>query len=138
LILIKCRIVNNGVHNVTTSTATSSEPATSESRGATIIPFPVREPVAPDATAPATAALDPRERLARALANLNTALEEQRVAMAAWRTVMGELKTSTNDLGDSLQRYHASLGTLGDSVSALRNKALSLEQWADNVIAKQT
>jgi hypothetical protein len=102
------------------------------------MPFPVREPVAPDATAPATAALDPRERLARALANLNTALEEQRVAMAAWRTVMGELKTSTNDLGDSLQRYHASLGTLGDSVSALRNKALSLEQWADNVIAKQT
>jgi len=88
--------------------------------------------------APATAAPDPRERLARALVNLNAALEEQRVAVAAWRTMMDELKTSTNDLGDSLQRYRASLRTLGDSVSMLRDKALSLEQWADNVIAKQT
>jgi hypothetical protein len=115
---------------VTTSTATSPEPAKSEPRGATIIPFPAREPVAPDVMAPAIAAPDPRERLARALANLNAALEEQRVAVAAWRTVMGELKTSTNDLGDSLQRYRASLGTLGNSVSALRDKAC---RWSNGL-----
>jgi len=93
---------------------------------ATIIPFPVR----PKPEAPA-----PQERLARALESLNAALADQKVAVAAWRDVLGALKATTTGLDESLQHYRASLRTLGTSVSALRSKARALEQWADGVVA---
>ena len=113
------------------STATSPETATTEHHGGTIIPFPVRERAAPAPAAPAD------DRLGRALANLTAALEEQRAAVTAWRSVMGELKASTSGLRDSLQRYSANLETLGESVSTLRDRARSLEQWADGAMAAQ-
>jgi hypothetical protein len=58
-------------------------------------------------------------------------MADQRVAVAAWREVLGELKTTTINLDDSLQRYRSNLGSLGTSVSALHAKARALEQWAD-------
>ena len=116
---------------MTSPTATPPGIATTQSQGATIIPFPVRKRAAPVPGVPAAA----DDRLARALANLNAALAEQRAAVTAWRSVMGELKASTSGLQDSLQRYSANLGTLGESVSTLRDRARSLEHWADGAMA---
>ncbi|MFL5286935.1 MAG: hypothetical protein ACJ8AW_39685, partial [Rhodopila sp.] len=128
--------VNYGVHNVTTSPATPEESAPTEPRGATIIPFPVRPPAPSPAGSPplaesASAEPTPADRLARALANLNAALAEQRAAVATWRSVMSDLKKSTAGLGDSLHRYNASLGALGDKVAGLNKQARELEEWAD-------
>ena len=113
---------------MTTSTTTSGAASTIETRGATIIPFPARKPAA-------AAPID--DRLTVSLANLTAALEEQRTAVTAWRTVLLELKTTTAGLHDSLQTYSASLGALSDGVSAVGDSARSLEQWADGVLAAQ-
>jgi ABC-type transporter Mla subunit MlaD len=109
---------------VTTSSVSDSKTVEPTQRTASIIPFPTR-------TKPADPT--PNERLARALVSLNAALAEQRVAVAAWRDVLVELKTATNGLHDSLQRYRTNLRTLGNSVSSLQSKARSLEEWADSV-----
>nr|WP_294553389.1 hypothetical protein [uncultured Rhodopila sp.] len=111
---------------MTTSTATSQAAPATQARGATIIPFPVRKPAA---------AAPINDRLTVSLANLTAALEEQRVAVTAWQTVLRELKTTTAGLHDSLQKYNASLGTLSGGVSAVRDRALALEQWADDMVA---
>jgi hypothetical protein len=114
---------------VTTPSVSDSLTVEPTTRTASIIPFPPRakpaEPAEPT----------PEQRLARALLSLNAALAEQRVAVAAWRDVLLELKTSTTNLNDSLQRYRANLRTLGHSVSSLQSKARSLEAWADSVTA---
>ena len=111
---------------MTTSIVSNTSTVEAAPRTASIIPFPTRQkPTAPD----------PQERLVRALESLNAALADQKIAIAAWRDVLGELKASTNSLDDSLQHYRSNLRTLGTSVSALRAKARSLEQWADGVIA---
>jgi hypothetical protein len=96
---------------------------------AQIIPFPTRQ-VTPPVEAP-------HERLARALATLNAALAEQREAVAAWRGVLGELKTTAVGLGESVQRYQRSLGALGDGVAALHTRATALRDWADNAVPTQ-
>jgi ABC-type transporter Mla subunit MlaD len=91
---------------------------------AAIIAFPVRpKPVAPR----------PEERLARALDSLNTAMTDQRAAVAAWREVLGELKATTTGLDESLQRYRSNLRSLSGSVLSLHAKARALEQWADSI-----
>jgi ABC-type transporter Mla subunit MlaD len=72
--------------------------------------------------------------LAVALDSLNTALADQRSAIATWRDVLGELKATTEGLDDSLRRYRTNLRTLGHSVSTLRAKAKALEQWADGLV----
>ncbi|MGD0103004.1 MAG: hypothetical protein ABSC06_03085 [Rhodopila sp.] len=111
---------------MTTSTVSDSITVEPAVRTASIIPFPTRsKPAEPT----------PEERLARALVSLNAALAEQRVAVSAWRDVLGELKTTTAGLQDSLQRYRTNLRTLGNSVSSLHAKARSLEAWADGVTA---
>jgi hypothetical protein len=102
-------------------------------REARIIPFPARA-VAPPVAAPLSPTPD-HDRLVRALQSLNAALADQRVALAAWRAVLGDLKATTTGLDDSLQRYRSSLSCLGDSVNGLRDKARGLEQWADRAIA---
>jgi hypothetical protein len=89
---------------------------------ADIIAFPVRVKPVPPQT---------EDRLTRALEALNTAMMEQRAAVAAWRAALGELQATTSGLDESLQRYRSNLGSLGDSVSALHAKARCLEQWAD-------
>ncbi|HEY4174832.1 MAG TPA: hypothetical protein VGM42_17525 [Rhodopila sp.] len=111
---------------MTTSTVSNTSTVEAVPQTATIIPFPAR----PKPEAPA-----PQERLARALESLNAALADQKGAVAAWRDVLGELKTTTAGLDESLQHYRASLRTLGTSVSSLRSKARALEQWADGVMA---
>jgi hypothetical protein len=109
---------------VTNSTVPDPAAVDTASRTASIIPFPAR---------PKPAELAPQERLVRALASLNAALADQRAAVTAWREVLGELKTSTNGLQNSLKDYRTNLQTLGNSVSALGAKARALEEWADGV-----
>ena len=111
---------------------------------AEIIPFRVRaqSPAAPrpfvsaeGVSAPAQMTLA-QQRLARALETLNTALIDQRQAMAAWRSSLADLKTSTTGLGDSLERYRANLASLGQGVASLRAQAKTLRDWADKTAAE--
>ena len=100
---------------------------------AAIIAFPVR--TKPAAAAPAPVA--PEVRLARALKSLSVALAEQRVVLTAWRDALGDLKTTTAGLNDSLSRYRDNLQTLGDNVSSLKEKAQTLETYADRMISNE-
>lgn len=118
----------------TPSNVSETRPPETLPRTASIIPFPVR--IKPVEAAPADPT--PEQRLALALASLNAALAEQRIAVAAWRDVLGQLKVSTAGLSDSLQRYRTNLDTLGTSVSTLNAKAVTLEEWADGVITNKT
>jgi hypothetical protein len=115
---------------VTTASVSDSNIAAASGRTAVIIPFPVR-PKPADCASEERA---PEERLARALASLNQALAEQLVAIATWRDALGQLKGTANGLRGSLLTYQANLQTLGDSVSAVHEKATSLEAWADEVM----
>lgn len=107
-----------------TSSPVSNE-ASAPRTSAVVIPFPLR------AAVPGTT---PDARLARALASLDTALAAQREALAGWRDVLKDLKSATGTLDDSLQRYRASLRTLGNSVNGLHQKAKALEAWADQAM----
>jgi hypothetical protein len=111
---------------VTTSTGSSTSAVEAVPPTAIVIPFPVRPKPEPPS---------PQERLSRALESLNAALADQKVAVAAWRDVLGELKATTAGLDDSLQHYRVTLRTLGTSVSSLRAKTRALEQWADGMVA---
>ena len=104
---------------------------------ALVIPFPVRSKplVSRPQGSPHDAVPTPEQRLNRALASLNTAMAEQRAAVAAWRDGLVTLKTTTSRLADSLHRYRVNLDKLNNSVSALRDNAHSLETWADGVTA---
>ncbi|HEY4040572.1 MAG TPA: hypothetical protein VGM32_01870 [Rhodopila sp.] len=110
------------------TTTPESDPVEAGLPTADIIPFPIR---------PKPAEPLPEDRLGLALASLNAAMIEQRAAVAAWRQALGELKATTMGLGESLQRYHASLGSLSGSVATVHAKASSLEQWAGGVIAAE-
>jgi hypothetical protein len=116
------------------------EIAMPEAATAEIIPFPAR-PAAPTTAdrvaSPPIAPSAAEVRLARALAGLNQAVAEQRVAMAAWKAAIGDLKTVTRRLGNSLRTYNDSLGQLDTRVSSLRTQAVKLEAWADDVLAKK-
>jgi hypothetical protein len=101
------------------------EPLEAECPTAEIIPFPFRP-------RPEESRTD--DRLARALASLTAAMMEQQAAIAAWRGALGELKETASGLGESLQRYQVSLGSLSGSVSALEGRAQLMEQWADAVL----
>ena len=111
---------------MSSSIGPESEPVEAELPTAEIIPFPSRPKPEPQ----------PDERLSRALESLNAALAEQRVAVAAWRGALEELRASTTGLGESLQKYRTNLGALSGSVAALQANAQSLEQWADGGLAE--
>ncbi len=98
-----------------TPTSTEQPNADPVVQTAEIIPFPTRQVAQPVEL--------PHERLGRALTTLNAALAEQRLAIAAWRGALAELKTTATGLGESLQRYRDSLGTLGEGVAALHTQA---------------
>lgn len=97
---------------------------------AEIIPFPARAP------RPSDQDRRDADRLARALAGLDAALTEQRVAMAAWCNSLAALRDSTGRLGGSLARFGANLESLESDVTALTAQAHALEHWADTVIAE--
>jgi hypothetical protein len=70
------------------------------SHTAEIIPFPVR------------AAEDPAERLRRALAALDDALDRQRGALADWRFSLATLHHSVEGLGCAMTGYRDRLAAL--------------------------
>jgi len=113
--------------------ATNTESTTmADMQTGTVIPFPKRSAPATRLIPMITAGQSQEpERLRRALDSLNAALADQRAALKIWRSAMGELKESTAALEDSLQRYRGNLRSLSSSVSSLREKARSLETWAD-------
>jgi uncharacterized protein YukE len=57
--------------------------------------------------------------------------------MTAWKSALGDLRTVTGRLGDSLRNYNDSLGHLDARVKTLRTEAVKLEAWADDVLAKK-
>jgi ABC-type transporter Mla subunit MlaD len=120
--------------------ATNTESTTSaDVQTGTVIPFPKRPaPVPATRRIPMITAGQSQEpeRLRRALDSLNTALADQRAALKVWRSAMVELKDSTAALEDSLQRYRGNLRSLSSSVSSLREKARSLETWADQAVSE--
>ena len=69
-----------------TPTSTEQPNADPVVQTAEIIPFPTRQVAQPVEL--------PHERLGRALTTLNAALAEQRLAIAAWRGALAELKTT--------------------------------------------
>jgi ABC-type transporter Mla subunit MlaD len=100
---------------------------------AEIIPFPgCCVTVPPSATDPAP---DGQVRLSQALASLDKAISEQRVAMGTWRAALDELRKTTQGLGLSMQRYRGSLDRLGAEVATLNDQATRLERWADDALA---
>jgi hypothetical protein len=104
----------------------------STSTTAQIIPFPLPRP--PGGRSPETH--EPgNERLQRALAALNAAVEDQRVAVASWRGALADLTKVVSGLGDSLQRYRGSLDGVAVRVGTLRTQAVQLERIADAALA---
>jgi hypothetical protein len=99
----------------------------SPSPTAQIIPFRPRRP--PETHEPGN------ERLQRALAALNAAVEDQRVAVASWRGALTDLTKVVSGLGDSLQRYRSSLDGVAARVGSLRTQAVQLERIADAALA---
>ena len=89
---------------------------------AQIIPFPLRRP---------PVKRDGNERLQRALAALDAAIANQRVAVAAWRCALADLNKVVSGLGDGLQRYRGSLDGLAVRVDSLRAQAVQLERTAE-------
>jgi len=89
-----------------------------QTRQADIIAFPAR---------PAPAASEQGQvRLALALANLLSALDEQKAAVGAWRESLGELKQSVEKLGRNMGEYQASLAGLAIDVDQLNEQAHTL------------
>lgn len=115
-----------------------SAPATAQ-----IIPFPINAEARSSQSVHVATTAEPRakdaqqERLSRALASLDAALAEQRVAMSGWRESIDHLRKATTGLGLSMQRYHRTLGKLGTDVSDLHAKSVQLERWADKALSKQ-
>lgn len=99
----------------------------STSTTAQIIPFPLRpQPLTHD---------QGNERLQRALAALNAAVEDQRIAVASWRGALADLTKAVSGLGNNLQRYRCSLDGVAARVGNLRTQALQLERIADAALA---
>jgi hypothetical protein len=112
------------INHCTTGVQTLSD---STSTTAQIIPFPRQSlPQAHDSG---------NERLQRALAALNAAVEDQRVAVASWRSALADLTKVVSGLGNSLQRYRCSLDGIAARVGTLRTQALQLERIADAALA---
>jgi hypothetical protein len=103
-----------------------SASSASDLSSAEIIRFPAPTPVNPDGA-----------RLVRALAALDTAIAEQRIAIGGWRDSLAALRASTAALGASAVRYHRSLEALVADVMALHGQAQALERWADDVLARE-
>jgi len=109
----------------------------SESTVAEIIPFPSRVAAPVPATQTQAKPGPAEERLTRALIDLNNAVLAQRAAMTAWKSALGDLRTVTGRLGNTLRSYNDSLTHLDARVSTLRSETVKLEYWADGVLTRR-
>jgi hypothetical protein len=88
---------------------------------AVILPFPSRTPEAST------------DRLTAALANLQSAFDEQRRALHDWRFAMTELGIGVAGLGHSLGAYQEALGHVEVKLTSAHGAATELERWAHAV-----
>lgn len=95
-----------------------------------VIPF---RPRSATVSQPAAAA---EERLSRALAALDAALEEQRAAMDRFRLAIGDLTRAVSGLEAGLVRYGDELACLGHDLERLAIEARALEVWADEALCR--
>ncbi|MDE2583729.1 MAG: hypothetical protein KGL52_18995 [Rhodospirillales bacterium] len=101
---------------------------------AEIIRFPARRaPAEPVAAVPSADA--GTERLARGLAALARALDEQRAAVRDWRMGLAALGRSVAGLDASLHVYRNSLAGVQRRTASLHAEARRLEAWADAALA---
>ena len=95
------------------------------SSSADIIAFPSRV----KAPEPAPAG-DAGERLRLALLALDNAVKNQRAAVVDWRVAIGDLRQTMQTLGSSLNRYEATLGTIGVDAATLARAAQRMQAQA--------
>jgi phage shock protein A len=122
-------LIFNRIHGLLTNSEGRHTTMSDMAQSAQIIPFPNRQRTSTDS--------DGQERLRRALAGLDSALADQRLAIASWRKALGELGTVVSGLGQSLQQYRGSLDTLGDRIAGLHTQSVMLERIADTALATQ-
>ncbi len=113
----------------------------SDQMSATIISFPGMR-AAPTALAPVPARAsadiqDPQQRLQRALAALDRAVADQRIAVAKWRDSLGQLRGSVQGLGQSLGRYNERLSFVAEEMRGLHREARRLEALADGFLGAE-
>jgi hypothetical protein len=101
---------------------------------AEIISFPVKQGARPGPVEPSS---NGEDRLQRALAALDAAVNGQRAAVAEWRRSLEELGCTMSGLGASLGRYRDSLTHLEGQVGSLNGQAVALEHWADQTVAAE-
>jgi len=77
----------------------------------------------------------PEERLRNALAELDAALDEQRAALADFRSNLCELGGAVAGLETSIHRYATQLTTTQSDVLAAHGSARKLEATADAWVA---
>lgn len=99
------------------------------SDSAQIIPFPSR--------AKRAAAAAGQERLANALALLDEALAEQRLAMDQFRLAIGDLDRAVCSLESGLVGYSDELACLNHDLDRLGIEARALEAWADAALDRR-
>ena len=68
------------------------------------------------------------ERLARALAALDRAVEDERQAIAAWRESLATLDRTVSGVAGSMQHYQSALDELAQGVQALHETAVRTER----------
>lgn len=90
---------------------------------ADILLFPQPAPAAP-------ARPSPEERLRLALAQLEVALDDQRSAVAEFRSNLGELGSAVSGLETSLRKYSCELTTTQSDALAAHEAARKLETTA--------
>jgi chromosome segregation ATPase len=78
------------------------------------------------------------DRVARAMARLDDALAEQRVAVAAWRSTITDLHGAMGSLRASLATYESALSSVATRVDTLHDESRQLEAWADEQLASQS
>ena len=92
-----------------------------------VIPFPIARTRQPNRD---------QDRLTAALASLESALAEQREAMAGFRASLGELGAAVHALEGGAVGLSTRLGALHRQVGTVNRSARELETWADGVLAQ--
>jgi hypothetical protein len=94
-----------------------------------------RSPSPPTARRTGKAAPADWDRLQRALADLQQALQSQAVAVRDHRAALARLDGTISGLGDSCRSYHEALGRI--DVAPLRKKSLMLAEIMDDYLRRR-